>query len=167
MFHGKSMCVCVLHLLYSFICWWALGVLPLSWLFWLVLHEHRGAHNFFIILFFFLAVLGLHCCAGFSLIAVSGGYSPVVVRGRLLAVACLVVGHRLWGVQASVAAVQRLNSSSSSKLQSTGSVVMAHGLSCSAACGIFPDQVLNMSHALSGGSFTTEPPGKPTYNFLN
>ena len=28
-------------------------------------------------------------------------------------------------------------------LQSAGSVVVAHGLSCSAACGIFPDQGLN------------------------
>ena len=28
-------------------------------------------------------------------------------------------------------------------LQSTGSVVVAHGLSCSAACGIFPDQRSN------------------------
>ena len=28
-------------------------------------------------------------------------------------------------------------------LQSGGSVVTAHGLSCSAACGIFPDQGLN------------------------
>ena len=38
---------------------------------------------------------------------------------------------------------------------------MAHGLSCSAACGIFPDQGLNQSPALAGGFFTTEPPGKP------
>ena len=29
------------------------------------------------------------------------------------------------------------------ELWSTGSVVVAHGLSCSAACGIFPDQGLN------------------------
>ena len=28
-------------------------------------------------------------------------------------------------------------------LQSAGSVVVAHGLSCSAACGIFPDQGMN------------------------
>ena len=29
------------------------------------------------------------------------------------------------------------------RLQSTGSIVGVHGLSCSAACGIFPDQGLN------------------------
>ena len=31
-------------------------------------------------------------------------------------------------------------------LGSTGSVVVAHGLSCSAACGIFPDQGSNLRH---------------------
>ena len=44
-----------------------------------------------------MAVLGLHCCSGFSLVIVSGGYSPVVV----------------------------------------------HGLNCSLAYGIFPDQGSN------------------------
>ena len=38
-----------------------------------------------------------------------------------------------------------------------GSVVVAHGLSCSAACGIFPDQGSNP--ALAGGFLTTAPPG--------
>ena len=43
-----------------------------------------------------------------------------------------------------------------------GSVPVAHGLSCSAACGIFPGQGSNPCSALAGGFFTTEPPGKPT-----
>ena len=34
-----------------------------------------------------LAVLGLHCCAGFSLVTASGGYSLVVVPGLPVAVA--------------------------------------------------------------------------------
>ena len=38
----------------------------------------------------FLAVLGLGCCTGSSLVAASGGYSLVVVRGLLTAVASLV-----------------------------------------------------------------------------
>ena len=42
-------------------------------------------------LFYFLAVLGLHCCIGFSLVAGSGGYFLVVVRGLFIAVASLVV----------------------------------------------------------------------------
>ena len=44
-------------------------------------------------------------------------------------------GARALGPQASVVVARRL--------QSTGSVVVAHGLSCSAACGIFPDQGSN------------------------
>ena len=38
---------------------------------------------------------------------------------------------------------------------------MAHGLSCSTACGIFPDGLETMSPALAGGFLTTVPPGKP------
>ena len=41
-------------------------------------------------------MLGLHCCSGFSLVAASGGYSLVAVCGLLIAVASLVVEHRLW-----------------------------------------------------------------------
>ena len=41
------------------------------------------------------------------------------------------------------------------------SVVVAHGLSCSVACGIFLDQGSNpVSPALAGRFFTTRPPGK-------
>ena len=42
------------------------------------------------------------------------------------------------------------------------SLVVAHGLSCSAAWGIFPDQLEPMSPALAGGFLTTAPPGKPS-----
>ena len=42
-------------------------------------------------------MLGLCCCAGFSLAAASGGYSLVAVHGLLIAVASLVVEHRLQG----------------------------------------------------------------------
>ena len=43
----------------------------------------------------FLAVLGLCCSTGFSLDAVSGGYSLVAVPELLIAVASSVVEHRL------------------------------------------------------------------------
>ena len=46
-------------------------------------------------------------------------------------------------------------------LHSMGSVVVAQGLSWSAACGVFSDQGSNLSPALAGGFFTTEPPWKP------
>ena len=53
-------------------------------------------------------------------------------------------------------------------LQSAGSVVVVHGLSCSPARGIFPDPGLErVSPALAGGFLTTEPPGKPLNHFLN
>ena len=40
--------------------------------------------------YLFLAVLGLCCCTGFSLVVASGGYSPVAVPGLLIVVASLV-----------------------------------------------------------------------------
>ena len=49
-----------------------------------------------------------------------------------------------------------------------GSAVMAHGLSCSAACGIFPDQGYEpVSPALAGRLSTPAPPGKPQALFLD
>ena len=50
----------------------------------------------------FLAVLDLHCCTGFSLVAGSEGYSLAVVLRILIVVAFLVAEHRLWSTQASV-----------------------------------------------------------------
>ena len=49
---------------------------------------------FFLSLFIylFLAALGLHCYVGFSLVAVSGGYSLVAVFRLLITVAFLAVG---------------------------------------------------------------------------
>ena len=47
------------------------------------------------IIYLFLAGLGLHCCADFSLVAGSRGYSTVAVRGLLIAVASLVAEHAL------------------------------------------------------------------------
>ena len=45
----------------------------------------------------FWAGLGLHCCAGFSLVAESEGYSLVEVHGFLIVAASLAVGHGLKG----------------------------------------------------------------------
>ena len=53
-------------------------------------------------IYLFLAVLGLRCCMGFSLVAASRGYSLVTVRGLLIVAAFLVVEHTLWGTWASV-----------------------------------------------------------------
>ena len=50
---------------------------------------------FFRILFIYLAVLGLPCSMGFSLVVVSGGYSLVEVQGLLIMVASLLAEPRL------------------------------------------------------------------------
>ena len=42
-----------------------------------------------------LAVLGLHCCAGFSLVVASRGCSLIAVCGLLIAVASLFLEHGL------------------------------------------------------------------------
>ena len=95
----------------------------------------------------FVSVLGL------SLIAASGGHSSSRCAGLSLSRPLL------------------LRSTGS---RSAGSVVVAHGPSCSAACGVFPDQGLNpcplhwqadsqpLRHQGSpaGGFLTTAPPGK-------
>ena len=47
------------------------------------------------IFFFFLAVLDLRCCTGFSLVAASRGCSLVAVRRLLVAVISLVGEHGL------------------------------------------------------------------------
>ena len=86
-------------------------------------------------LYLFLPVLGLCCCMGFPLDAVSRGYSLVVMPGLLIAVASLIVEHRLQGTQASVVEAPGL--------QNTGPAVAVHGLSCSTACGILRDQGSN------------------------
>ena len=109
--------------------------------------------HFFSCIYMYLAVLGLPCFSGSSQQA---GATLVVVCG-LTAAASLAAEHRLWGAQASVVLAHAL-SSCASRLWSTGSIVMARGLSCSVACEIFPDQ---------GGFFTTEPPRKPCVCVFN
>ena len=76
---------------------------------------------------------------GLSLVAVSGGHSSSQCAGLSL----------LWPLL--------LRSTGSRR---AGSVVVAHGPSCSAACGIFPG-LESVSPALAGGFSTTAPPGKP------
>ena len=50
---------------------------------------------FLIFIYLVLAVLGLGCCMGFSLVVVSGDYSLVVVYRFLIAVASLAAEHGL------------------------------------------------------------------------
>ena len=78
--------------------------------------------NLFIYLYLFLAVLGLRFCAGASSSCGSGGHSSSRCAGLSPSRPLL-----LW----------------STGSRRAGSVVVAHGLSRSAACGIFPDQGSN------------------------
>ena len=74
------------------------------------------AYSFLLNLYLFILFLA---ALGLSLVEVSGGFSLAVVCGLLTAVVSFVEEHGLQGV---------------------GSEVVVRGLSCSAACGIFPHQ---------------------------
>ena len=60
--------------------------------------------EYFILFILFLAVLGLCCCAGPSLVAANKDHSLGVVRGCLVTEVSLIVEHGLSGSQASVVA---------------------------------------------------------------
>ena len=57
--------------------------------------------NLFFLIILFLAVLGVHCCTGFSLVVARGGYSLMAMHGLLISVASLVAGHGIYSMQAS------------------------------------------------------------------
>ena len=109
-------------LFYFFVCFLNLFILFVYFYFWLR--------------WVFVAARGLFSSCG------EWGLLFVELHGLLIAVASLVAEHRLqahglqqlWHMGSVVVA---------RGLQSTGSVVVAHQLSCSVACGIFLDQGLN------------------------
>ena len=87
-------------------------------------------------IYLFLAALGLCCCTRAFSSCGEWGLLFVAVRVLLL--------------------LQSMGSRSAGS-----SVVVVHGFSCSAACGIFLDQGLNpCPPALAGGFLTAAPPGK-------
>ena len=57
---------------------------------WYVLFLKKKKKVLFICLPVFLTVLGLHCCMGFFLVVVSGGYSVVEVYRPVIVMASLV-----------------------------------------------------------------------------
>ena len=99
---------------------------PLFFFFFFFLCKGLGAliATLFIYLFIylFMTVLGLRFVRGLSLVAASGGHSS----------------SRCAGLSPSRPLLLRGTGS-----RHAGSVVVAHGPSCSVACGIFPDQGLN------------------------
>ena len=114
--------------------------------------------QFFKKFYLFLAVLGPRCCMWAFSSCGEWGLLIVAVHGLLIAKASLCCRAQTVGVQASVVAACRLGSCGTCALERTGfsgcgvwaqelwlagSVVVVHGLSCSAACGIFLDQGSN------------------------
>ena len=96
-------------------------------------------------------MLGLRFCARAFSSCGERGPLFIAVRGPLTIAASLVAEHRL----------------QTRRLSSCGSVVVAHGPNCSAACGIFPDQGLNP--CLLHWQADSQPPrrqGSPRYSFL-
>ena len=94
--------------------------------------------------YLFLAALGLCCCAWAFSRCGEWWLLFVAVHGLLIVVASLCCGARALGVWASV--------------------VVAHGLSCSAAMWDLPGPGLELMFPVLAGRFlTTVPPGKPLY----
>ena len=106
--------------------------------------------------FFWLCRVFVAVC-GFSLVVANRGYSLAVMHGRLITVASLVAEHGLYGMQASV-------TTSCMSCKATGSVVVAHELSCPSVCGIFPNQGSNPYplHWLADKSATGSPEKSPS-----
>ena len=91
------------------------------------MQEHKGLleaneQYFFFFLFFFWLCWVLGSVRGLSLVAASGGHSSSRCAGLSLSRPLLLRG---------------------TGSRRAGSVVVAHGPSCSVACGIFPDQGSN------------------------
>ena len=65
----------------------------------LILEKGNAFFFFFNFIYLLLAVLDVHCRAGFSLVAESGGYMLAALQGFVISVASLVVEHpsRSWG----------------------------------------------------------------------
>ena len=107
--------------------------------------------KFCLYIYLFLAELGLCCCPGFSLVAVSGGPSVAVMCKFLSVVA---PGHTGFSSCSSQALGHRLNSF-------VPQVLLPHGMQDLSGSGIEP-----MSPTLAGRFLTTEPPGSPVFVFL-
>ena len=110
--------------------------------------SHQGVPCFSL----FLLHLSISGCTGLSFLLSRAGFLQRLRAGAPLSLQCSGFPLR-WPLLLQSAASRRPGFSS------CGSPALEHGLSCSVACGIFPDQ--GWSCALAGRFFTTEPPGKP------
>ena len=111
------------------------------------------------LMYLFVAVLGLHCCRGFSLVVLSRGCSLVVVNGLLVEAASLVwsTGSRFTG----------FSSCSSWALEHRLSICGTRGQWLHSMWDPPRPGIESVFPAQSGRFFTTELPGKPYMHFLN
>ena len=93
-----------------------------------ILNFFGGGLFIYLFIYLFMAVLGLRFCT--RAFSNCGKWGPLFIaaRGPLIIAASLVAEHRLQTRTGS---------------RRAGSVIVAHRLSCSVACGIFPDQGSN------------------------
>ena len=101
----------------------------------------------FLFIYLFLAVLGLRCCVGFPLVAVSGG--QVQCAGSFSCCRAQAPGHAGF---------------SSCGFQTVEHRLSSQGAQAQLLCSMWDlpgSQIKPMSNTLSGGLPTTEPPGKP------
>ena len=93
--------------------------------------------------YLFLAVLGLCCCLNFPPLAMSGGYSLFVACGLFIWLLCLLKSRSSRVCEALVSAACGFSRFHSWGVLEHNSIVVAHGLSCPTASGIFPNQGLS------------------------
>ena len=106
-------------------------------------------------------------CVGFSLVAESGGYPQVA---QLQCAGFSLLWLLSWSTGSKGCRLQQLRHMGSivaaPRPQSTGSIIAAHGLSCSHCMWDLPGPGIKpLSPALAGRFFTTEQPGKPQASF--
>ena len=95
--------------------------------------SHLPWYVFFKLYFLFMAAPGLCCCAGFLSLPWAGATPPCSEQASCRGFSCCraqAPGHVGSGAAAP-------------GLQSSGPIAVAHRLSCSVACGIFPDRGSN------------------------
>ena len=94
---------------------------------------NSGPLNFYLFIYLFMAVLGLRFCAR--------AFSSCGKQGPLFTSRC--AGLSLFTSRCAGLSLSRPLLLQSTGCRRAGSVVVAHGPSCSTSCGIFPDQGSN------------------------
>ena len=110
-------------------------------------------------------MLDLHCCMGFSLVAASRRYSSCTVwASHCNGLSCCKA--EAIELLASVVEAWGLRSCSSRALEHGLNSCGAQALLCHGRWDLLGSGIEPLPSALTGGSFTTEPPGKPSCNFF-